>query len=176
MEFIKSDLEEVLADADSTADFALHRGLGTITNPGLAVDGVGSIGLPVSRHDIESIIAVSRQSPFGFKSETRIDTDVRRTFELSPTQFNLENPAWSTFMQTILAEVAAAFDIHGGGQQIHAEPNKLLIYEKDGMFDKHKDSEKADGMFGTLVVALVNTWRIRVQRADKKLAVRTHWR
>ena len=155
MESIKSYLEEVLVDVDSTADFALHRALVNITNPGLTIEGVGSIGLPVSPRDVESIIAVSKQSPFGFKSETRVDTDVRRTFELSPAQFKLENPAWSTFMQSVLAEVAAAFDIHGGGQQIHAEPNKLLIYEKDGMFDKHKDSEKADGMFGSLVVALV---------------------
>jgi hypothetical protein len=50
-------------------------------------------------------------------------------------------------MQKVLVQVGQALGLRG---QFEAHVNILLIYEKDGT-----RSEKADGMFGTLVIALV---------------------
>ena len=40
------------------------------------------------------------------------------------------------------------------GRAAGARPYKLLIYEPGGFFAAHRDSEKADGMVGTLSVSL----------------------
>lgn len=149
MDDVKGRLDSILEAVNSTADFSLHRTLSDNVNPGLTVEGLGIIGLPVSIRDVKELISVSRQSPFGFKSETRIDTNVRRTFELHPDQYSLKNPAWQQSMSKILESVEKTFRVHG---KVIAGPNKLLIYEPGGKFDKHKDSEKAERMFGTLVV------------------------
>ena len=37
---------------------------------------------------------------------------------------------------------------------VRAELYKVLLYEPGSFFKKHRDTEKADGMFGTLVVQL----------------------
>lgn len=37
---------------------------------------------------------------------------------------------------------------------VEAHPYKLLLYEEGGHFQKHKDSEKESGMFGTLLIQL----------------------
>jgi hypothetical protein len=73
---------------------------------------------------------------------------------LNADQVALENLAWEPVVQKILLHVAKVLGLVG--RQFKAQLNKLLIYEKDGMFDRHKDSEKADGMFGTLVISLVS--------------------
>lgn len=39
-------------------------------------------------------------------------------------------------------------------QNVQAEPYKLLLYEEGSFFKRHKDSEKAPGMIGTLVICL----------------------
>ncbi len=38
--------------------------------------------------------------------------------------------------------------------QVEAKLYKLLVYESGGKFDKHHDTEKEHGMFGTMVVEL----------------------
>ena len=42
----------------------------------------------------------------------------------------------------------------GVAPQVRAELHNSLLYEAGGHFQKHRDSEKARGMFGTLVVTL----------------------
>lgn len=37
---------------------------------------------------------------------------------------------------------------------VRAEPYKLLLYEEGSFFKRHKNSEKAPGMVGTLVICL----------------------
>ena len=40
------------------------------------------------------------------------------------------------------------------GSNIYAVPYKLLVYNKGGKFVAHRDTEKEDNMFGTLIVQL----------------------
>jgi hypothetical protein len=41
-----------------------------------------------------------------------------------------------------------------GDASVSVELYKLLVYDRDGFFLAHRDTEKTDGMFGTLVVTL----------------------
>lgn len=50
---------------DSKASFSSQGSMGEDVNPGLYVEDVGSIGLPISEHDAQRLISCSRQAPFG---------------------------------------------------------------------------------------------------------------
>lgn len=49
---------------EETSSFYAKGTIGEI-NPGLHIDGVGSVGMPISEHDVQRMISVSRQAPFG---------------------------------------------------------------------------------------------------------------
>ena len=91
-------------------------------------------------------------STIGLGPATVVDTAVHGSWQLNPDQFVIGNPAWqSSVIAPALRAVANAFGCpptHG----IEANLYKLLLYEPGGIFKPHRDSEKEDGMFGTLIV------------------------
>jgi hypothetical protein len=109
------------------------------TNPGLNVNGIGIIGLPLSEHYAKELIKVSHQAPFGKGSQTIVDTTVRKTWELSPDQFELRNPAWQKTVQNIVAFVCKLFGIQAASSDVKAELYKMLLYETGAMFKPHKE-------------------------------------
>ena len=63
-----------------------------------------------------------------------------------------------------------------GDAIVSAELYKLLVYDRGGFFLSHRDTEKTDGMFGTLVVTLPSTYRggaLRIRHAGREATVDT---
>jgi hypothetical protein len=61
--------------------------------------------------------------------------------------------------------------------KVSAELYKLLVYDRDGFFLAHRDTEKTDGMFGTLVVTLPSAHRggeLRIRHAGREVTVDTN--
>lgn len=59
---------------------------------------------------------------------------------------------------------------------VKAEPYKLLLYEEGSFFKRHKDSEKAPGMIGTLVICLPSKHEggsVHLSHAGKKYVFNT---
>ena len=83
--------------------------------------------------------------------ETIVDVDVRRTWEIDAKDLVLKDGKWTHALNKFLGEAAGAMELGG---RITARPYKLLIYEPGGFFADHQDSEKAPGMFGTLLIGL----------------------
>jgi hypothetical protein len=119
--------------------------------PGLEVEGVGPVGVPVSPDAARQLIAHAAQAPYGRGEETIVDTDVRRVWQIEPSRFALNNPQWDALLEGIVEQVKAAFSIKG---KVKADLYKLLVYEEGSFFAPHRDTEKVDGMFATLVVCL----------------------
>ena len=65
--------------------------------------------------------------------------------------------SWAANFETILSKVKA--DLGCEGVAVSAELYKLLVYDRDGFFLPRRDTEKTDGMFGTLVVTLPSAHR-----------------
>ncbi|CAH0390456.1 unnamed protein product [Bemisia tabaci] len=126
----------------------------SLPNPGLHLLRHGVIGLPLSTDEAKKIISEASPSPFGRGEETIVDNSVRKCWELNPTQFSLENPAWDQALKVILDSVSKGLGISKGAEKISAELYKLLLYESGAFFKAHTDSEKGLGMFATLVVCL----------------------
>jgi len=127
---------------------------GTI-NPcflGLEVENIGSIGLPLIKSQAEAIIEQCHQAPFGRGEQTVVDTDVRRVWELEPAQFSISNPQWEKSLADIIKLTKDELGL-SDSQVVH-EIYKLLLYQQGDFFVPHRDTEKMDNMFATLVVVL----------------------
>ena len=64
--------------------------------PGLHVDGVGDINLPLSASQAKAISRKCEQAPFGRREATIIDTSVRNAWQMDPSKFTLRNPGKRT--------------------------------------------------------------------------------
>lgn len=150
MENVIERLEEVLALLGESAAFVTWGMLPPVL-PGLEVEGIGSLGLPVSATDAQRLIAVAGQAPYGRGTETIVDTDVRRVWQMEPSQFVLRNPAWEAQVGEMVTAVRERFALSG---TVRHELYKLLVYETGSFFAPHRDTEKTPGMFATLVICL----------------------
>ncbi len=123
-----------------------------VTLPGMEVDGIGPIGLPLGNAQAKELIQQCQQAPYGKGTKTLVDIGVRRVWELDPAKFQLTNPQWDAFIDSIVKEIRSELGLQN--LELNAHLYKLLVYEKGGFFLPHKDGEKLDGMVATLVVAL----------------------
>ena len=123
-----------------------------LTMPGLEVGVLGALSLPLGKTQARKLIKQCRQAPYGKGTETLVDTDVRRTWELDPDQFQLTNPKWEELVQGIVSDVQQELGLED--RKLTAHLYKLLVYEKGGFFLPHRDGEKLDRMVATLVIVL----------------------
>jgi len=147
---LATDLPELLASVNRCGDF-FTQGAIAIHPPGLRVDGVGSIALPLLPVQAGQLIAIAERAPFGRGADTVIDPSVRRTWQIGPSKFCIEGRHWQSTLDIILARAAEGL---GVSEPIEAELYKLLIYDEGSFFAAHRDTEKADRMFATLVIVL----------------------
>ena len=143
-------LLDLLNTLDEASQFCTMGTLAPVL-PGLAVEGVGDVGLPIGPVQAQQLIAQAVQAPYGRGEETIVDTDVRRVWQMDPTHVTIHNPAWDAFITSIVDTVKGEFGI---AQPVAWDFYKLLVYETGSFFAPHRDSEKVDGMFATLVVCL----------------------
>jgi 2-oxoglutarate-Fe(II)-dependent oxygenase superfamily protein len=151
---IKASLQKALSEVKYPGSFLTSRSFENAINPGLDVLGVGPISLPLSAEVVNKIIQASHVSPYGKGSQTLVDDSVRKSWELNADQFFLRNPAWAKQIESLLKEAVPGLGLMAELKEIRAEIYKLVLYEEGAFFLPHQDSEKADGMFGTLVVSL----------------------
>ena len=120
-------------------------------DPAIEVDGVGAIKLPLKPKTARQLISACKIAPYGKGTRTLVDKHVRNTLELDPRQFQL-GTAWDDAIRTTTAHVAEQLGLPAS--QLQAKLYKLLVYERGGFFQPHRDSEKLNRMLATLVVVL----------------------
>ena len=125
------------------------------TNAGLTVTGVGPVPLPLKSTMAKSLIAVAQIAPFGKGTKTLVDTKVRKTFEIDASQIQL-SAEWEKTIEEVVSQVATHLGL--ADQQLRAELYKLLLYERGGHFQRHRDSEKQNRMVGSLIVMLPSSF------------------
>ncbi|MDE0405096.1 MAG: 2OG-Fe(II) oxygenase [Nitrospira sp.] len=145
------DLIRSLAKVDRPGDVSAAGDL-PMTMPGLEVEGVGTLRLPLAEIQARALIKRCRQAPYGKGTQTLVDTDVRRVWEMDPARFELINPKWELLIESLLHEVQQRLGLEE--RKLSAHLYKLLVYEKGSFFLPHRDGEKLDGMVATLIVAL----------------------
>jgi hypothetical protein len=134
---------------DSTVHSYLFSELPTI-------EGVGAIPLPITEPFIENLKVVAEQAPHGSGTETIVDTCVRNTLQVDASKVSFEDD--DDFLEDFISEFLEA-DLGLPQNLAQAKFYKLLLYEPGGHFAKHRDTEKIDGMFGTLVIQLPSVFK-----------------
>jgi hypothetical protein len=152
---LKDNLLYTLLEIKSSGSFMTQKSLASGVIPGLHVPGVGAIGLPITTENAKAMIQSSRMSPYGKGTETLVNESVRKSWQLDANQFSLKNPLWEEQLKIFRDQAITGLGLTTAKpEEVKMELYKLLIYEEGAFFLPHQDSEKADGMFATLVISL----------------------
>ena len=172
MLFLATELASLLSTVRRPGDFFA---VGTIEllAPSLEIEGVGPVALPLLPEQAERIIGVAEAAPYGRGEETVIDPAVRRCWQVGPDRVRLGGRHWARTLDRIVTQVA---DGLGVSDPVTAEFYKLLVYGPGSFFVGHRDTEKAPGMFATLVVVLPSSFvggdlLVRHQGREARLAL-----
>jgi predicted 2-oxoglutarate/Fe(II)-dependent dioxygenase YbiX len=150
MSSITNEFAALLSKVTRPGDF-FAAGTIEILAPRLEVDGVGAVALPLLPVQAEQLVAVAERAPYGRGEDTLVDTKVRRTWQIGADRVRIGGKHWAGTLAAILERVAEGL---GVAEPIVAELYKLLVYDQGSFFINHRDTEKALGMFATLVVVL----------------------
>ncbi|RMZ76248.1 hypothetical protein DV738_g5065, partial [Chaetothyriales sp. CBS 135597] len=179
-ETLKGMLLGEIANVKSTGSFATFGVLQEFVNPGISIQGQSAaIRLPLSPVDAQCLVEASSRAPFGKGTETVIDESVRKTWEIDAGRVQFLNKDWQAYIDRMASKAAKELGVAGGAADsgsIRAEFYKMLIYEPGAMFKAHKDTEKTEGMFGTLVICLPSEHTggmVRLQHGNKEEAFDT---
>lgn len=151
MKNLDKQLLNVMKTIEGNGSF-VSSGTRNFTHPGLQLEGIGEIGLPLNPIQIKEIIKIAQKAPFGKGRQTITDTSVRSAWEIDAGQLSFGNKDWEKSIEKIIKAVKKGLGIEN--QLVTASLYKMLIYEPGDFFLPHKDSEKEKGMFATLVVGL----------------------
>ncbi|QDU24211.1 2OG-Fe(II) oxygenase [Urbifossiella limnaea] len=143
-------------------------------DPGLVVEGIGPVPVPLRRGAAKALVAACHAAPYGKGTQTLVDDRVRKTFELDPAQFSL-GAGWTAAVADATRTAAQALGLPA--DRLEARLYKLLVYEKGGFFLPHRDSEKHDRMVASLIAVLPNPFEggtlvVRHGPAEEKIPFR----
>ena len=144
-------LAEILASVTRPGDFYASDSV-TLPMPRLEVKGEGVISFPIPDEQVCRLTTLATQAPYGRGEETLLDTSVRKVQQIGSSQITLSGAAWDKDFSNLVSTAANALGCQD--TPIRAELYKLLIYKKGSFFLPHRDTEKVEGMFGTLVLVL----------------------
>jgi len=154
MSSINQQLFQILQTVQSPGDFYTKGAIETFP-PLVEVDGVGRVALPLLPLQTEHLVAVAERAPYGRGQETLVDTEVRRTWQIDASRVTLGGKHWQTTLDRIVDRAALGLGVN---DKVEAELYKLLVYDTGSFFISHRDTEKAPGMFATLVIVLPSSY------------------
>ncbi|MEO8429293.1 MAG: 2OG-Fe(II) oxygenase, partial [Verrucomicrobiota bacterium] len=164
-------LEEVLSKVRRPGDFFAHGSV-EVPLPRVEVDDAGVLSFPVPEAQIQQLIQRAVRAPYGRGENTILDESVRKVWQLPPDKVRIGGKSWENSFQQILATVTNGLGC--AEASVSADLYKLLVYDTGGFFKAHRDTEKADGMFGTLVVVLPSAHRggeLVIRHAGREVVV-----
>jgi predicted 2-oxoglutarate/Fe(II)-dependent dioxygenase YbiX len=173
MSSIVLDLAKILPAIRRPGNF-YAAGTAEIFAPNLEIDGVGRISLPLLLVQAEQLVAVATRASYGRGEETVVDTSVRRTWQIDADRIHLSGRHWLQTLDAIVAKAAAGLGVAG---PVSAEFYKLLIYDTGSFFVEHRDTEKAAGMFATLVIVLPSDYlggTLLLRHHDREVCLDLH--
>lgn len=164
-------LEGLLSGVQRPGDYWV-QGVLEVPLPWVEVEGVGMLSFPIPQVQLEQLIDRATRAPYGRGEATLLDESVRKVWQLPPEKVRIGGKSWSKSFQHILDRVTVGLGC--ASVEVSAELYKLLIYDTGGFFTAHRDTEKAAGMFGTLVVTLPSLHRggaLIVRHAGREVTV-----
>ncbi|KAF7340841.1 hypothetical protein MSAN_02113500 [Mycena sanguinolenta] len=139
---IKADFEAALEDGfdfDGVFAFSERYGMGVAPNPCLKINGLGTVGIPLSDRDARAIISASK--PVCVFNN---DPKTSGRWELAPEKVHFENPAWTTWVQNTAGVAASTALAAYASVKPSFTLKKLIIHEKNTLTTRHKEPTNLD--------------------------------
>ena len=99
---LKATILRRIENIHSAGSFATSGSSATFVLPGIVVEDVGQVRLPLSSHDAQSLSRASRKAPFGKGNQTLVDEIVRKTWEIDGSKVTFLNDAWQDWLDKIV--------------------------------------------------------------------------
>jgi hypothetical protein len=166
-------IAQALASTGAPGTFATRR-TASADDLHLDVAGVGPIPLPLSPAIARRLCEVARPARYGLRDRTLLDRSVRDAWEIGKRQVKIDARRWRRTLARELEHIARDLGLPAGCT-LRAELHNLLVYGPGQFFAAHQDSEKADGMIGTLVVLLPSESKggaLVIEHHDEKVSYR----
>ncbi|KAF8345456.1 hypothetical protein F5887DRAFT_1074512 [Amanita rubescens] len=165
------DLESILKEKNLEApgSFAHSSILPFGPYPCLNIEGHGGIGLPLSEPEAKRVIAYASHAAY---DQGVVNKQVRDTWEIDASRVKLDNPNWLTYrgFQTcptqgqlepqlkpqLKPQLGLELQLQVGPLNRPHEPDskRQLQPQLWKNFLPHRDTQKADGMFATMIILL----------------------
>ena len=144
-------LADLIGSIDRPGDYCAHSRL-FAPMPRIEEADAGILSFPVPPAQLRALIAASERAPHGRGHETVVGRSVRDCLQIARDRIDVGGRTWAETLGGILDRAAEGLGCPGDA--VATEFYKLLVYEPGGFFAPHRDTEKADGMVATLVIAL----------------------
>ena len=99
-------------------------------NPGLSINGIGPVGLPLSERDALDIIKVSRKA-----SKTRSKQSDQTVWDLDSDQFDIRNPGWGRTLLTIKPQLSRWLSLRDDSALWSIQLDRLRLYGEGKVLD-----------------------------------------
>jgi len=152
-----NNISTTLAALERPGTFAVRRSVDA-ADLQIEVRGVGHLKLPVSAAQARKLCAVARPARYGLRDRTLLDRRVRDGWEVARSRVRIDRQRWNRTLQPELERIRSALGLPAGCE-LRAELHNLLVYGPGQFFAAHQDTEKRDGMIGSLVVTLPSTFK-----------------
>lgn len=146
---INTSLHTLISTFKQDGDFAT-RGVLDDAPPLIQIEELGLLGYPITVHNAQTLRDASSPAPYGRGADTLLDESVRRGGQIEAARISLD-ASWQGKLDRIVHSACEGLGVKG---KVNAQLYKMLVYESGGFFARHRDSEKQDRMFATLVIAL----------------------
>ena len=90
---IARELAEILSEVNRPGDY-FAAGRVESASPRLEVEGVGPIALPLLMAQARQLIEAATRAPYGRGSDTVVDTNVRRTWQIEADRVRIDGKHW----------------------------------------------------------------------------------
>ena len=135
---LKNDLFRRISEVQSTGSFVTSGRFSEFPLPAICVEDIGTVAVPLSTQDAQSLIKGSRKAPFGKGDQTVVDENIRKTWEIQGSRVVFMNEAWNGWLDNLVVEVAEKLGVVSP-DSVRAELHKMLLYEKGSMFKPHRE-------------------------------------
>ena len=145
------DLERAIHEVNRPGNYYV-AGRFAAPTPRLTVEPIGTVPLPVLEAKARALIGAAERAPYGRGPDTVLDRSVRDCWQVDAKRVSVSGGRWQHAFRRMLRSVEKGLGCGTGS--ISARLYKLLVYEPGGFFSEHRDTEKVDGMMGTLVLTV----------------------
>ena len=119
--------------------------------PGLIVEGVGEVKLPLDQDTATKLKTTSSNMLFQAAGDILEATDAD-VAQIDADKVTLTNPAWFAGLKALTKKVCAALGVDP--ELVRTELSSLLLNLEGDCSRKHRDLKKADGKFASLMIQL----------------------